>query len=332
MEAMVNAGAVRQLVRFAREIGICLESVIDKELQAIAVASASVERVPAHAIVDMLQLCSIYTDRPDLGASVAAWAKVRGGFGPLSLSWEYSPTLAETIRVNQRFIHVENRAVAFHVTEEGDEVALQHLLMVPARYGGSQFIEASLTLDLRVARMVLGNDSWSPARIELTHPAPPSTRFQRTLFRCPIEFGANRNAIVIKRSDMMRPAPNGDAQMFAYLERHLQSVDDAGSADLPRRVKQLISANLANGHATLEKVARCLAKSPRTLQRQLAEHNLTFATLLAEVRRRTTEEFFRSEQRPSLTRLADRLGYSDNSAASRYLRTNFHTGAKALRA
>jgi AraC-like DNA-binding protein len=330
MKAFGNAGCIRQFARFTREQGIPFDSMLDDELRAVLVASETTDHVPAHAIVDMLQICSIYTNRSDLGASVAAWANVSGGFGPLSLVWEYSPNLAEAIRVNRRYIHLENAAVSFEVSEERDGLALQHLLMVPARFGGSQFIEASLTLDLRIIRMILGDSNWSPVRLELAHPAPSSARTQHALFRCPIEFGADRNAILVRRSDLERPAQNGNAQMFTYLEDHIWRTNAAIPDDLPRQVYGLITAKLVSGQATLEHIAHDLAMSPRALQRHLALHNLAFTTILMEVRKRVAEEYFRCEKRPNLTQLAHRLGFSDDSSTSRYLRKYLGTGARSL--
>lgn len=331
METLGNAGCVRQFARFAREHGIPLGALLDDELRAIVASSEVADRVPAHAIIDLLQICSIGMNRAALGASSVAWAKINGGFGPLSLMWDHAPTLAEATRVNRQYAHLENGAVAFHCLEEGDEIVFQHILMVPARYGGSQFVEASLALDLRIFRKILDDENWSPLRLELTHSSPPNVRVQHGLFRCSMDFGADRNAIVVRRSDLKRPAPNGNVQMFAFLERQIQSAGHDIPDDLPRRVDKIIAARLAEGRATLDHVAREVAMSPRALQRQLADHELAFADLLTDVRKRITHEYFRSEKRPNLTELAHRLGYSDNSAVSRFLRKHLDTGAKALR-
>ncbi|AOH87224.1 hypothetical protein AWL63_23990 (plasmid) [Sphingomonas panacis] len=204
--------------------------------------------------------------------------------------------------------------------------------MVPARFGASQFVEASLTLEVRIIRMILGSENWSPVRVELAHHAPPTIRIQQNIFRCPMDFNSDRNAVVLKRRDLKQPSRNGNAQMFAFLERQIRTEDSAAPVELPRRVEQIIAAKLVRGEATLEHVAHGLGMSPRALQRHLAGHNLAFADLLIEVRTRITDEYFGGERRPNLTALAHRLGYSDNSAVSRFLRKHLNTGARALRA
>lgn len=328
----VTSAAVRHFVEFARASSIVLDDLLDEDLMAVVRASDIAERVPAHALVDMLQVCATTLKRSNLGAAAAAWGPVRGGYGPLSLLWEYAPTLADALRANQRFIHLENTAIAFQIEEadEGQAFAVQHVLMMPSRYGASQFLEATLTLDVRVARMLLGDD-WSPVRIELSHSAPSEARYLRTLFRCPIEFGADRNAIVIRRADMGRVTVNGNAHMFAYLERHLLKEDSVFPDRFERQIEQGIAAHLSGGRASLERIASDLAMGPRTMQRRLAQSGLTFADVLERVRRRTADEYFRLDARPNLTELAYRLGYNSASSASRYLRTHLDTRTKAGR-
>lgn len=329
MDLTADASAVRQFVRFAQATGLALTTMLDPELREIMSLAMNAERVPAHGIVDMLQICSTLGDRPDLGVAFAAWGNMRG-YGPLSLLWDHCPSVAEAIRVNRRFVHVASSALGSVTEEFDDEIAVRHLLLSPARFGGSQFIEATLTLEVRVARLILG-EGWSPIRMEFDHPAPRDTRYHRTMFRCPIEFGSDRSALVIGRDDLERQSKTGNAHMLAYLERHLEEADRAWPTDLLHQIEQVVAANLAGGRATLEHVAGVLGMSTRTLQRRLSERQAHFGSLVDTVRKRLAADYLNSETRPNLTHLAHRLGYSDASAASRYLRHSLATGIRKPR-
>ena len=331
MQAMANAGCVRQLVRYARDNGILLEKAFDPELNTWLTASDTVDQVPADVIVDMLQLGASFTKRSDFAISATAASVINGGFGPLSLVWEYSPSLSEAIRVNRHYIGVENGAVTFDLVDEGDELALQHIVMASGRYGSSQFVEASMMLDVRVVRMVFGDETWAPVQVEFTHPAPETTRRHHALFRCPVRFDAQRNAIVFRRDDLARPGRNANAKMFAYLEQRILATTDHASDDLARRVEEFIAVNLVRGTTTLEHAAKVLGISPRALQRHLAARGIAFSDVLAKVRERMTKNYFQSVKQPNLAELAYQLGYSDSSAVSRYLRKYLGTGAKALK-
>lgn len=325
-QAMADAGAVRQFVKFAKASGLSLTSILDEELSAIVAASAVAERVPAHGIVDLLQVCSVVAGRPDLGISFAAWGNLRG-YGPLSILWDHCPTMGEAIRVTQRFQHMESGALTTTVEEQGDEVVLRTVLLVPTRYGGSQFLEGTLALSILIGRLILGQD-WAPEFVEFQHAAPASLRNHHNFFRCPVSFGADRCAIIGKKADMSRLTGVGNAHMLGYLERHLEATEKSWPTSVVQQVEQIISTNLAGGSVSLHQVAGALGTNSRTLQRRLTAHGQTFNQVVEQVRRREVEAYFQSEARPNLSELAYRLGYADTSAVSRFLRTKLGVGLR----
>jgi len=319
MQTTADAGAVRQFMRFAQAAGLDLQSILDPELGMITAAAAHAERVPAHGIVDLLQVCAAVSGRPDLGIAFAAWGNLRG-YGPLSLLWDHCPTFSEAIRVNQRYLHLESGALAARCDAFGDEVYLTHVLLAEARYGGSQFLEATLTLSMMVGRLILGDD-WSPVRVHFQHPAPKSLQQHHRLFRCPIEFDSDRNAVVVSKADLVRETGVGNAHMLAYVERHLGSSASAWPEDIDHQAERIISTNLAAGGATLEQVAAALGMNLRTLQRRLTAQGLSYNQIVERVRKRIFNDYMKSNATPNLSEIAFRLGYKDTSAASRFLST-----------
>lgn len=319
MQTTADAGAVRQFVRFAQAIGLNLPSILDPELSSITAAAAQAERVPAHGIVDLLQVCAAVSARPDLGIAFAAWGNLRG-YGPLSLLWDHCPSFSEAIRVNQRYLHLESGALATQCYEFGDEVYLCHVLLVEARYGGSQFLEATLALSMLVGRLILG-ENWSPVRMHFQHPAPKSLQQHHRLFRCPIEFESDRNALVVTQADLVRQTGVGNAHMLAYVERHLGTSVSEWPEELDHQVERIISTSLSAGGATLEQVAAALGMNLRTLQRRLAGQGLNYNQIVEKVRRRIFNEYMNSNATPNLSEIAFRLGFKETSAASRFLST-----------
>lgn len=323
-----HSGSLRQFLRFARSTGLPLDRILDDELKSIVREAEVSDRVPACGLVDILQLCALRARRPSLGVAFSSWINPRG-LGPFSLLWDHCPTIEESLRISRQYLHLENQALQMVIEDEGDELAIRQLLVIPSRFGGSQFIEATLTIRLRVIRLLLG-ENWHPVRLELEHPAPANQRYIRSVYNCPVIYGSDRNAMLISREDLRRPAPHGNAQMLAYLERQLQSLNHEQTADIVQRVEQRIATNLAGGRATLDLVAELLAVSRRSIQRHLAEHGLTFEEMVARVRRRVTEEYFASERKVSLTELAYRLGYGEAASVSRFLRREFGSSSRQM--
>lgn len=201
---------------------------------------------------------------------------------------------------------------------------LGHVLLVEAKYGGSQFMEGTLALSVLVGRLILGQN-WSPIRVQFQHAAPRSLRQHHDLFRCPIEFGADSNALVVSKADLGRETGAGNAHMLAYLERHLESSSSQWPEDLERQVERIISTNLSTGPAGLEHVAAALGMNLRTLQRRLASQGLGYNRLVERVRKRIFQDYMNSNPAPNLSELAFRLGYSDTAAVSRFLSTKIGT-------
>src|SRR3546814_7978204 len=107
---------------------------------------------------------------------------------------------------------------------------------------------------------ILG-ENWSPLRAEFQHSAPGDYRIHRQLFRCPLEYGAERSAVVVSRDDIRRPTPHGNAHLLAFLEQHLESV---------RRAMPVDFVEIGRAHVELQSLMRisyavfCLTQKNQT--------------------------------------------------------------------
>ena len=182
---------------------------------------------------------------------------------------------------------------------------------------------------IRMIRMTAG-EMWSPLRIEFEHQAPEDLRIHRSQFRCPIEFGAEHNAFYLPAGELHHPLPRGNPKALAYLEKQLETLSHTLRGTIEAEVSTLVAQNLSSGKANLATVAKAMGLQPRALQRRLANDGLEFSELLNKARRQVVESYVRSERHPELMRLAYRLGYSEASNASRFLRQQFGTGLRGL--
>jgi AraC-like DNA-binding protein len=325
---LAHTASLQQFERYARIAGIDLDAILSDEHKAVLAEARTSEVVSAQAIVDIFQIVAIAARRGDLGVSFAMWCNLHG-YGPLSLLWDHCTSVDQLLRLGGRYLHLETEAIGSTALVEGEEVAVQQFLAVPTLLGGSQYLETTLTLQLRTIRLILGQQ-WHPLRIEFSHPAPAQLGFHRSVFRCPLVFGSDRTALVLSLDDLTRESPNGNAHLTAYLERQLETARASRRDDVLRPLERFITANLAGGGLTLERACTGLGIGARTLQRELAARALTFSDVLGTVRRRIAEDYFAYQRKPNLAELAHRLGYTEASAASRFLRENFRAGARTL--
>lgn len=329
MHPTADPSTLRQFRDFARQSGIPLPQLVDRDHLDILEQLDTLPRVPASSTPNILQMCAIGSQRPGLGVAFAEWINLRK-LGPLSLLWDHCSTLGEAMRVTQRYLHLESAAVGLDFVHEGDEIAIVHELLVDTAIGGSQFLEATLTSSVRVARLVLG-DSWMPAAVEFGHSAGGDDRHHRRFFRSPLRFGCERYAIICTAEDFRRDTGTGNHQMLDFVEAHLSSFARQWPQDVTGQVEHLIQSRMAGGHATLPAIAEMMAMSTRTLQRRLAAEGGDFAAALERVRVRRTREYYRDETEPNLIQLAYLLGYSEPSAVSRFLREKLGMTGRMLR-
>ena len=323
-----HTAALLQFERYARNSGIDLDAILSEEHRRVLHEARTSEAVSAAALADIFQIAAIAARRDDLGVGFAMWCNLHG-YGPLSLLWDHCTTVEQLLRLGGRYLHLETEAIGSAALFDGDEVAVQQFLTVPTLLGGSQYLETTITVQLRTIRLILGQQ-WCPVRVEFSHPAPDQPGFHRSVFRCPLLFGADQTALVLHRDDLVRPSPNGNAHLTAYLERQLEAARTARRVDLLRPLERLVTASLASGGMTLERAGLALGIGTRTLQRALAARGMTFSELLTTVRKRIVADYFAYQRQPNLTELAHRLGYGEASAASRFLRDHFEAGARTL--
>ena len=82
------------------------------------------------------------------------------------------------------------------------------------------------------------------------------------------------------------------------------------------RARQAIEKLMASGHPTIERSARTLRISPRTLQRRLEQAGVTYGILVEEIRYRLARRRLR-DRRVRIADVAAELGYRDASSFSR---------------
>ena len=150
-------------------------------------------------------------------------------------------------------------------------------------------------------------------RVTFAHrPRHPVAGYQ-AFFGVPVEVGAPRCALWLAPGRLDAPLAARDDDARRYLEAHAaRLIDELPAAADPfvTRARTVIAEELATSGAELERVARRLATSTRTLQRRLGEAGTTFQALVDEVRRAAAVRLLRDRERTILA-VAFELGYAD---------------------
>jgi AraC-like DNA-binding protein len=127
-----------------------------------------------------------------------------------------------------------------------------------------------------------------PRRVELARPAAHEAMFRRH-FGCEIRFDAPFDRMVFDAASLALPLVTQNAQLLALLVPGLESALEKTTRrrTLADDVRAALTDTICGERPAVEKVARSLGLSPRTLQRRLGELGTTYQRLLDEVRHRS---------------------------------------------
>ena len=144
-----------------------------------------------------------------------------------------------------------------------------------------------------------------------------SQEFERG-FNAPVRFGHSVNCLVFPRELMELHHPLADPELCEILEAHAKrqiQVSSASPAPLSH-IYQALAHNLRDGDLTLNFLARQLAKSSRSLQREIHEHGLTFRDMAIHVRREYAKALLAQPDLP-VKEIARKLQFAGASAFCR---------------
>ena len=141
------------------------------------------------------------------------------------------------------------------------------------------------------------------------------------LFDCPIQFGSERNAIVMSRSTLALPVVRTEVEYLnqEFLETQKDWFEISGTEPLfADRIEQVLLDVYRRGirSPNLDVVADVMCCSSRTLTRRLQREGLAFQQLKDRVRRDIAQKLLTSSHM-SIADIASRVGFAEPSDFTR---------------
>ena len=238
-------------------------------------------------------------------------------YGALGLAWKAAPNLLGSFSRVARYARRWTSIVQYEVEDTDEGILFIEHRKGPRRLGMRISIEADLASGVSLSRQVTTPD-FAPIEVCFKHSAPKTTDHHTAYFRCPVYFGAERDAMLLSRESLAVPNALGDEGitrfLISHLDQELSEIDDAPPLEVA--TKDAIARALSEGLPKMADVARGLGLSARSFHRRLAEHGLTFQTLTEDTRRELAVGMLREDQY-SLSEIAFLTGFSEQSAFTR---------------
>jgi len=179
--------------------------------------------------------------------------------------------------------------------------------------------EVGVAVTARLIREILGFPD-ALLRVELRQQPFGPLEAYREFFQCPVEFPAERNGLVFRRSAMSFPInPHARAHYRAALTHLKFARQEFKSTDEPEAlliIRDAIAQNATSGEYNADALARSMGIGLRTLQRRVTSLGTSLRALIDEVRSENARTLL-GDPELSIYEVALMLGYSTESAFRR---------------
>jgi AraC-like DNA-binding protein len=277
----------------------------------------------------LIRICVEATGCPHFGLLVGQ----RGGLhslGLVGLLAKNSVDVATALHNLIGFFAAHSRGSVTRLEVDGDVAQLSFSVIQPDIEAVDQACDAAVAIFFNIMRALCGPD-WRPIEARFDHRRPEDVRPFRRFFGAPVQFDAERSALVFSADWLQSRLPGSDPELVRLLQRQLDALQSEHADDFPELVRRVLATALLTGHASAEQVAALFAMHSRTMNRRLQAFGVSFQELVDEGRFAIARRMLEHGSL-EVSEIAAVLDYADASAFTRAFRRWSGTTPAAWRA
>jgi AraC-like DNA-binding protein len=316
----VGAGYAKALLEVAVARGADRSTLLERAQIAVDDLADADNRIPFAKFSALMRAGIALSGDPALALHFGATTNF-SEFSIVGLIADASKTMAHALiqlnRYGRLAIEVDTGAQdRLKVVREGDAYWL-----VDTRHDPNSFPELTESTFARIAshaRQFGTDDKPFVQGVHVTHAEPSYRAEYDRIFRVPITFNAERNALLIDNDWTTRTVARTTRYAFGVLSEHAKALLEKleTSKTTRGRVEALLIPILHTGDPNVERTAQTMGLSRKTLYRQLKAEGTTFETLLDELRHKMALHYLNGKK-VSVNETAYLVGFSDASTFSR---------------
>lgn len=298
-----------------KNYGLDPEAILKRHGIDSALLSNPDARIPTSSWDEVVADAIQQIDDPAFGL-LAAKCWHPSNLGALGYAWLTSSTLRTGFGRLVRYWRLLGEASSGRLEEssEGLNLVLERQAADPMT--NAVVVDFVMALVTGMCRLNAGS-SLRPAAIYLQRPRPKDSEPYQEFFGCTVHFDAADDKMAISHADADRALPTSNREIAATMDRILvERLAQLDKSNVAARCQANLLEQLSSGDVSEEVMAEQLHMSRRTLQRKLAEADLTYKQLVEDTRRDLAMRHL-EDPRYSITDVTFLLGFSQQSAFTR---------------
>jgi len=310
------AGWVLVIVDALKKQGIDAAPLLEKAGISKEDLSSPNNRIPIKNVNLLWQEVITATDDDSFALNLPRRVKPQALHG-LAYAATSSMNVRDLMARTARFSRVASTVAQIYFEEDEEHFILFVDTSKASEQPAKENLDAFMALISGNLRYLINDPLTIPVKLKLKRKAPNSTSTFERVYRCPIEFEADVNAIYYNKKVLELNNPYGNRSVAEQNDKvitdYLSSFDET---TLSQKVQNILAHRLSSGVPSQDQVASEFNLSLRTFQRRLKKEGTTFKEIVDAVRFGLAKEYLNTGKY-GVTEIGYLLGFNDSSYFTR---------------
>lgn len=306
---LTRVSAILPFVKFLDQIGSPTERLLQQAKVPIFALEDPEALLPLHQSCAFVEQAARLEGIENFGILVGQKTQIAdlGIFGHLLCQ---SLTLYELLTTIEQMVNTFDSGEQVWLAQQSDQVWLHHRFNSLPTLENQQVRLYNMMLYLKAFQLVLGQN-WRPIAIQLQVNPPKSLTDLKLFADSQLYFDPSSSAIIFPRSLFSLPLQQPATLHTAAYQSDSETLQSsAPSPDFLESLRQLLRSLLRDGYPDIDLTAEIAGMSRRSLQRRLAENDLSYSHLVEKARFEMAVDLLQDAE-IQLIEISAELGYTD---------------------
>ncbi len=307
----ISAAVLAQLFLYLDSLRVDIDAFLRSlDIKAETVRSPDAY-IPIETYLRIQDGAAEYVNDPYLGLHMGEFAQP-GSWSILGYLMMNCKTLGEAFEKSGRYHRIIGNLITGRMELGLGKVRVVYFTPPHAPQMSRHCFDSTFSSSVRLARTLSGLPL-DPLEVTFIYPEPETRAEYERIFNCPVRFGRKDNSMTLDMRMGSLPVRMANPSLLEHFEQYARDFiaqmerNDATT----QAVTKIILARLDDESLSIEKVAREMAVSVRTLQKRLEAEGIVFSDLLRDIRQRLAKKYLRENY--SVEQITYLLGFSEPS-------------------